>query len=55
MYKANQLWDEALRVCKTHGSSKEVNEFAKRWAESMGKDKGIKLLMKLGMNESAID
>lgn len=55
MYKSNSLWDEALRVCKTHGSSKEVNDFAKRWAESMGKENGIKLLMKLGMYESAID
>jgi len=55
MYKANALWDESLRVVKNHGSSKEVNDFVKRWAESMGKDKGIKLLMKLGMTESAID
>jgi len=55
MYKANSLWDESLRVVKTHGSSKEVNDFVKRWAESMGKEKGIKLLMKLGMTESAID
>jgi len=55
MYKVNQHWEEALRVVKTHGSSKEVNDFAKRWAESMGKDNGIKLLMKLGLIESAID
>jgi len=55
MYKVNQLWEEALRVVKTHGSSKEVNDFAKRWAESMGKDNGIKLLLKLGLIESAID
>lgn len=55
MYKSNKLWDEALRVVKTHGSAKEVNEFAKRWAEAMGKDNGIKLLMKLGLTESAID
>lgn len=51
----NQLWDEALRVVKTHGSSKDVNDFAKRWAESMGKEAGIKLLMKLGLIESAIE
>jgi len=55
MYKKNQLWEEALRVVKTHGSNKEVNDFAKNWAESLGKDKGIKFLMKIGLIESAID
>jgi len=55
MYKKNQLWEEALRVVKTNGSNKEVNDFAKNWAESLGKDKGIKFLMKIGLIESAID
>lgn len=49
------MWDECLRVVKSHGSSKEVSDVAKKWAESLGHDKGSKLLQKLGLIEAAID
>lgn len=55
MQRSHTLWDEALRVVKSHGTSKEVSEVAKKWASSLGHEKGSRLLQKLGLIEAAID
>lgn len=55
MYRAHGMWDDALRVVKAHGTSREMSEVAKKYAESLGHEKGSKQLLKLGLVEAAID
>jgi intraflagellar transport protein 172 len=45
MYKTNNLWEEAIRVCRSNGSDKESCELAKKWAESLGPEKGLEKLL----------
>jgi hypothetical protein len=40
MYRARDLWEEALRVAKSNGSQKELGEIAIKVAENMGSEKG---------------
>lgn len=40
MYRAHDLWEEALRVAKTNGTQKELGEIAIKVAENMGADRG---------------
>jgi hypothetical protein len=40
MYRAHDMWEEALRVAKTNGSQKELCEVAIKVAEHMGAEKG---------------
>ena len=54
MYRAHDMWEEALRVAKTNGSAKEVGDIALKVAENMGAQ-GQKFLIKNGLVEAAID
>lgn len=40
MYRAHDDWENALRVAKTNGTSKELGEIAIKVAENMGAEKG---------------
>ena len=40
MYRAHDMWEEALRVAKTNGTQKELGEIAIKVAENMGSEKG---------------
>jgi intraflagellar transport protein 172 len=40
MYRAHDMWEEALRVAKTNGTVKELAEIAIKVAETMGAEKG---------------
>lgn len=40
MYRARDLWEEALRVAKSNGSQKELGEIAIKVAENMGSERG---------------
>jgi len=55
MYRAHDLWDEALRVAKSNGTKKELGEVAIKIAERMGTDRGTQFLIKNGLIEAAID
>eukprot|EP00357_Protocruzia_adherens_P015873 CAMPEP_0115035232 /NCGR_PEP_ID=MMETSP0216-20121206/41287_1 /TAXON_ID=223996 /ORGANISM="Protocruzia adherens, Strain Boccale" /LENGTH=1713 /DNA_ID=CAMNT_0002414595 /DNA_START=1 /DNA_END=5142 /DNA_ORIENTATION=+ len=55
MYRKRDLWDDALRVCKSHGTNQDITEYAKEWALKLGGDKGIETLRKNGMTDAAID
>ena len=55
MYRANDMWDEAIRVAKFHGGINASKRVAYAWALSLGGEAGSKLLTKLGLIEQAVD
>jgi intraflagellar transport protein 172 len=55
MYRAHNMWEEALRVAKTNGMKAEINEIAKKWVNNLPKDQATKMLMSMGLVEAAID
>jgi len=55
MYRANDLWDDAIRVAKEHGGLAASKQVAYAWAVSLGGEAGAKLLTKFGLIEQAID
>ena len=40
MYRAHEMWEDALRVAKVNGSTKELGEIAIKIAENMDGEKG---------------
>ena len=55
MYRAHDLWDDAIRVAKGHGGVNASKQVAYAWAVSLGGEAGAKLLTKFGLIEQAID
>ena len=55
MYRANDMWDDAIRVAKLHGGASASKQVAFAWAVSLGGEAGAKLLQKFGLIEQAID
>ena len=55
MYRAHNMWEEALRVAKTNGMKAEINEIAKKWVVNLPKEQASKMLMSMGLVEAAID
>ena len=55
MYRANDLWDDAIRVAKLHGGVAASKKVAYAWAVSLGGEAGSKLLTKFGLVDQAID
>ena len=55
MYRANDLWDEAIRVAQRHGGPAASKKVSYAWAVSLGGEAGAKLLTKFGLIEQAID
>ena len=55
MYRANDLWDEAIRVAKLHGGLNASKQVAYAWAVHIGGEAGANLLTKFGLIEQAID
>jgi len=55
MYRANDLWDEAVRVAQRHGGPNASKKVSYAWAVSLGGEAGAKLLTKFGLIEQAID
>ena len=55
MWRANDSWDEAIRIAKFHGGVQASQRVAYAWALSIGGEQGSKLLTKLGLIEQAID
>ncbi len=55
MYKVYEMWDDAIRVAKSHGSQKEVADISVKIAEQMGPELGRQFLIKNGLVDAAID
>jgi hypothetical protein len=55
MWRANDSWDEAIRVAKIHGGQEASLRVAYAWALSIGGMEGRNLLTRLGLIELAID
>ena len=55
MYRDAGQWEEALRVCKAKGSSREAAELALEWAQSVGPEVGGKLIQRQGIAEECIN
>ena len=55
LYRARDMWEEAIRVAKNNGTPKEVAEIGKKWAQTMDRDAGRSILMKFGLIEAAVD
>ena len=55
MYRAHDLWDDAIRVAKVHGGTNASKQVAYAWAVCLGGDEGAALLTKFGLVEQAID
>lgn len=55
MFRANDMWDEAIRVAKVHGGVNASKRVAYAWAMDLGGEQGAKLLTRLGLVEPAID
>ena len=51
MYRANDLWDDAIRVAKLHGGVNASKKVSYAWAVSLGGEAGAKLLTKFGLIE----
>jgi intraflagellar transport protein 172 len=55
MYQQNGSWEDAVRCCKMYGSDKETCELAKQWAETLGPDAGMKILLKFNLIDAVIE
>ncbi|XP_076806393.1 intraflagellar transport protein 172 homolog [Clavelina lepadiformis] len=55
MYRQRDLWEDAYRVAKSHGSATAHKQVAYLWARSLGGDSAVKLLTKFGLLDAAID
>lgn len=55
MYRAQNMWDDALRVARHHGGANASKQVAYAWAVSLGGEEGAKLLNKFGLTEPAIE
>lgn len=51
MYRANDMWDDAIRVAKRYGGVNASKRVAYAWAVSLGGEAGSALLTKLGLIE----
>lgn len=54
-YRSANLWEDAIRVCRQNGNEKETCELAKKWAETLGNDQGMKMLLKLNLVDVIIE
>nr|CAB3255301.1 intraflagellar transport protein 172 homolog [Phallusia mammillata] len=55
MYRQRDLWEDAYRVAKSHGTTTAHKQVAYLWARSLGGDSAVKLLTKFGLLDAAID
>lgn len=55
MYRTADKWEDAYRIAKTHGGPAISKQVAYLWAKSLGGDSAVKLLVRFGLLEDAID
>ncbi len=54
-YRNANLWEDAIRVCRQNGTEKDTCELAKKWAETLGNEAGMKMLLKLNLVDVIIE
>ncbi|XP_046396687.1 intraflagellar transport protein 172 homolog [Ischnura elegans] len=55
MYRAVDMWEEAFRVAKNHGSADAAQMVAYLWASKLGGEAAARLLVRLNLLEPSID
>lgn len=55
MYKSQGMWEEAVKCSKLYGKDEYTCELAKRWAESLGPEQGMKMLLKMNLVDAVIE
>lgn len=55
MFGTNEMWEEAYRVSKSHGTTSSHKQVVYLWAKNLGGDSAVKLLTKFGLLEEAVD
>lgn len=55
MYRVGDMWEEALRVAKSHGGPGAQKQVTFLWARSLGGEAAVKLLTKAGLLDYAIE
>ncbi|KAJ3038900.1 hypothetical protein HDV00_012822 [Rhizophlyctis rosea] len=55
MWCANNMYEEAYRVGKSHGGPSSAKQVAYLWARSLGGESAVKLLTKFNLLDAAID
>lgn len=55
MYKSQGNWEDAVRCSKHYGTDADTCELAKRWAETLGPDTGMKMLLKMNLVDAVIE
>lgn len=55
MYRENESWEEALRVAKNYGGQAAYKQAAYEFAMSVGGEAAMKMLIKRGLGELAVD
>lgn len=55
MYKTHGNWEDAVRCSKLYGTDADTCELAKRWAETLGPETGMKMLLKLNLVDAVIE
>lgn len=55
MYKSHNNWEEAVRCSKLYGTDVDTCELAKRWAETLGPEVGMKMLLKMNLVDAVIE
>jgi intraflagellar transport protein 172 len=55
MYRAAELWDDAIRIARNMGGANASKQVAYAWAVALGGEQGAALLGKFGLVEQAID
>ena len=55
MYKSQGMWEEAVRCSKLYGKDEYTCELAKKWAETLGPEQGMKMLLKMNLVDAIIE
>jgi len=55
MFRQRNMWEEAYKVAKEHGSGNAHKQVAFLWARTLGGDSAVKLLNRFNLLETAID
>lgn len=55
MFRSAEMWDEAHKIAKIHGSVEAGNQVAFLWAKSLGGDAAVRLLNKMNLLGQCID
>ena len=55
MYRTQGMWEEAVRCSKLYGKDEFTCELAKKWAESLGPEQGMKMMLKMNLVDAVVE